>query len=442
MQNPFIALKSRNFRIYWLGLGASQTGTWMQNIAQPWLALKVTNDPVLVGIVSAMHFLPIMIFSLFSGVLIDRMDKKRILFFTQAGLCVVSFIFALSVFMDFASFGVILVLAFLTGLFNSLDSPTRHSFIYELVENRALVPNAVALNSMSVSVSRILGPALAGIIMASFGIGACFLFNTFSFVAIFASLFLVKPKRARTARAHSSMLKSIIKGFIYIKSHEHLLSPLIVLLIVATFVPNYSVLVSALVHFNLGGDDTSYGYLMAFLGVGAFFGAFFAASLGQNLAKTSKNSKEILNQSTNKAQKSSQILNAPPLNHKKPTLNTSQKITLYLPFLSALMLASVGVWDNFWLCGLSLIFTSFCLIITISTINSLLQLGSDDKYRGRVMSVYSLFFLGSTPIGASFAGFAVKHFGPDGAFFISAFVASFFLGLWHLFAKKILISKR
>lgn len=436
MQNPFIALKSRNFRIYWLGLGASQTGTWMQNIAQPWLALKVTNDPVLVGIVSAMHFLPIMIFSLFSGVLIDRMDKKRILFFTQAGLCVVSFIFALSVFMDFASFGVILVLAFLTGLFNSLDSPTRHSFIYELVENRALVPNAVALNSMSVSVSRILGPALAGIIMASFGIGACFLFNTFSFVAIFASLFLVKPKHARTARVHSSMLKSIIKGFIYIKSHEHLLSPLIVLLIVATFVPNYSVLVSALVHFNLGGDDTSYGYLMAFLGVGAFFGAFFAASLGQNLAKTSKNSKEILNQNTNKAQKSSQILNAPPLNHKKSTLNTSQKITLYLPFLSALMLASVGVWDNFWLCGLSLIFTSFCLIITISTINSLLQLGSDDKYRGRVMSVYSLFFLGSTPIGASFAGFAVKHFGPDGAFFISAFVASFFLGLWHLFAKK------
>ena len=436
MQNPFIALKSRNFRIYWLGLGASQTGTWMQNIAQPWLALKVTNDPVLVGIVSAMHFLPIMIFSLFSGVLIDRMDKKRILFFTQAGLCVVSFIFALSVFMDFASFGVILVLAFLTGLFNSLDSPTRHSFIYELVENRALVPNAVALNSMSVSVSRILGPALAGIIMASFGIGACFLFNTFSFVAIFASLFLVKPKRACTARAHSSMLKSIIKGFIYIKSHEHLLSPLIVLLIVATFVPNYSVLVSALVHFNLGGDDTSYGYLMAFLGVGAFFGAFFAASLGQNLAKTSKNSKEILNQSTNKAQKSSQILNAPPLNHKKPALNTSQKITLYLPFLSALMLASVGVWDYFWLCGLSLIFTSFCLIVTISTINSLLQLGSDDKYRGRVMSVYSLFFLGSTPIGASFAGFAVKHFGPDGAFFISAFVASFFLGLWYLFAKK------
>ena len=436
MQNPFSALKCRNFRIYWLGLGASQTGTWMQNIAQPWLALKVTNDPVLVGIVSAMHFLPIMIFSLFSGVLIDRMDKKRILFFTQAGLCVVSFIFALSVFMDFASFGVILVLAFLTGLFNSLDSPTRHSFIYELVENHALVPNAVALNSMSVSVSRILGPALAGIIMASFGIGACFLFNTFSFVAIFASLFLVKPKRARTARAHSSMLKSIIKGFIYIKSHEHLLSPLIVLLIVATFVPNYSVLVSALVHFNLGGDDTSYGYLMAFLGVGAFFGAFFAASLGQNLAKTSKNSKEILNQSTNKAQKSSQILNAPPLNQKKPALNTSQKITLYLPFLSALMLASVGIWDNFWLCGLSLIFTSFCLIITISTINSLLQLGSDDKYRGRVMSVYSLFFLGSTPIGASFAGFAVKHFGPDGAFFISAFVASFFLGLWHLFAKK------
>lgn len=436
MQNPFIALKSRNFRIYWLGLGASQTGTWMQNIAQPWLALKVTNDPVLVGIVSAMHFLPIMIFSLFSGVLIDRMDKKRILFFTQAGLCVVSFIFALSVFMDFASFGVILVLAFLTGLFNSLDSPTRHSFIYELVENRALVPNAVALNSMSVSVSRILGPALAGIIMASFGIGACFLFNTFSFVAIFASLFLVKPKRACTARAHSSMLKSIIKGFIYIKSHEHLLSPLIVLLIVATFVPNYSVLVSALVHFNLGGDDTSYGYLMAFLGVGAFFGAFFAATLGQNLAKTSKNSKEILNQNTNKAQKSSQILNAPPLNHEKPALSTSQKITLYLPFLSALMLASVGIWDNCWLCGLSLIFTSFCLIVTISTINSLLQLGSDDKYRGRVMSVYSLFFLGSTPVGASFAGFAVKHFGPDGAFFISAFVASFFLGLWHLFAKK------
>ena len=429
MQNPFIALKCRNFRIYWLGLGASQTGTWMQNIAQPWLALKVTNDPMLVGIVSAMHFLPIMIFSLFSGVLIDRMDKKRILFFTQAGLCMVSFIFALSVFMDFASFSVILMLAFLTGLFNSLDSPTRHSFIYELVDERALVPNAVALNSMSVSVSRILGPALAGIIMACFGIGACFLFNTISFIAIFASLFLVYPKRSHTAKTHSSVLKSIIKGFIYIKSHKNLLSPLIVLLIVATFVPNYSVLVSALVHFNLGGGDAHYGYLMAFLGVGAFFGAFFAASLGENLANFNSNKNFISNSKTNLNENSSEIL-------KPKAKNIGQKITLYLPFLSAFMLASVGIWDNFWLCGFSLTFTAFCMIITISTINSLLQLGADDKYRGRVMSVYSLFFLGSTPIGATFAGFIVKHFGADEAFFISAVTACVCLGFWHFLARK------
>ena len=396
MKNPFISLKSRDFRIYWLGLGASQTGTWMQNIAQPWLALKVTNDPALVGLVSAMHFLPIMIFSLFSGVLVDRANKRRILFFTQAGLCAVSLGFALSVYMDFASFGVILALAFLTGLFNSLDSPTRHSFIYELVSDKAIIANAVALNAMSVSVSRILGPALAGIIMAGFGIGACFLFNTLSFVAIFASLFLVRPTPTRRDSSRAGVIKSIIKGFIYIKAHDKLLSPLIVLLIIATFIPNYSVTVSALAQFSLGGSDKDYGYLMAFLGFGAFCGAFFVASISSHI---------------------------------------SYKIVLFMPLVAAFSLSCVGAWGDFWLCGISLSLTSCCFLITISTINSLLQLGTDDKYRGRVMSVYSLFFLGSTPIGAAFAGLITKHFGADAAFLISGVLVYISLALWYLYLR-------
>lgn len=392
LSNPFASLKNRNFLIYWLGLSVSQSGTWMQNIAQPWLALVLTGDPKFVGLVSAAQFVPIMLFSLISGVLVDNFNKKRILFITQGGQCLVSLAFALSVFLGFATPALVLGLALATGVFNCLDSPTRHSFIYELVGEKRLVPNAVSLNALSVSVSRIAGPSLAGLVMATLGIGACFLANTISFVAIFLSLFFIKTTPQKKA-PKESMLKAVISALGYIKNHDILLMPLLILLIFATLVPNYSVTVSAFVKFKLGGLDSDFGYLMAFLGVGAFCGAFVSASMR----------------------------------------GLSLKTMYFGPFACAFWLFCVGLSQSFWLAGLFLVLTAFSFIMSLNAINACLQLHSPSSLRGRVMSVYSLFFLGSTPIGASLAGYFASSFGADQAFFIMAGLTAVLLVLLFVF---------
>lgn len=396
--NPLRALKSQNFLIYWVGLGISQTGTWMQNIAQPWLALQVTNNAALVGVVIAARFAPILFLSLFSGPLIDKMNKKTILFVTQGGLCVVSLLFALGVIFEFASFSVILILSLAMGFFNALDSPCRQSIIRELVMSEDEVSNAIALNSMSVSVSRILGPSLAGLIIAEFGLAVCFLANTLSFIAIFLSLFLIKPMPLKRVNSNSSMLNSIFKGLIYVKTHEILLSPLVILLIIGTLIPNYSVTVSALVKFTLGGSEKDFGYLMAMLGFGAFFGAFW-------IALRSKVRYETLE---------------------------------FTPFISASFLLLVGLSGGFWSTAICLIFTAFTFLICISTINSLLQLHSRQEYRGRVMSLYTLCFLGSTPFGAGLSGWISNNFGADTSFVICAILTYILLGAWFWIKKYLL----
>ena len=401
-QNPFIALKNRNFLIYWLGLGISQSGTWMQNIAQPWLALIITNDPLLVGFVSAAQFVPIMLFSLFSGALIDKIkDKKRILYLTQGGQCLVSLIFALSVFFDFASYALVLSLAFAMGVFNSLDSPTRHAFIYELVQDRAILQNAVALNAMAVSVSRIAGPSLAGLVMASLGIGACFLANTISFVAIFCSLFLVHLKGPDKPNLQKQNVLSAVKSaLIYIKKRDILLTPLLILLIFATLIPNYSVSVSALVRFELGGGDSDFGYLMAWIGVGALMGALGSAFMSR----------------------------------------VSLKVIYFGPFACAFWLFCVGLAPSIFWAGVGLVFTGFSFIMSLNAINACLQLFSRAQFRGRVMSVYSLFFLGSTPLGAWFAGYLASEFGSRQGLFICSILTVILLIL--LFALKYIFSNK
>lgn len=389
--NPFKALKNRNFFIYWLGFSISHSGTWMQNIAQPWLALIITNNPTLVGLVGAVQFLPTMLFSLFSGVFVDRLNKKLILYITQSGQCVVSLFFALSVFYDFATYALVLSLAFATGIFNCLDSPARHSFIYELVSDKKLVPNAVALNSMSLSVSRIAGPSLAGLVIATFGLGTCFLFNTFSFIAIFISLFFIHANKSKPKKHKESILRAIKSAFYYIKNNDILLTPLLILLIFATLIPNYAVNVSALVRFELGGNDGDFGYLMAFIGIGGFAGAFASAI-----------QKEF-----------------------------SIKTIYYGPFVCAFWLFCVGIYSSFWWVAVMLTLTSFSFIRTLNAINSCLQLHSLDLYRGRVMSVYTLF--GTMPFGAWIAGFLATEFGAKENFFICAIATCVLLILLYLF---------
>ncbi|AII15517.1 transmembrane secretion effector, major facilitator superfamily [Campylobacter iguaniorum] len=391
--NPLKALKYPNFRLYWIGMVISQSGTWMQNIAQPWLALEVTNDATLVGLVAAVQFVPMLVFSLFSGVLLDRKDKKFILKIAQTGLCLTSLIFGLSIIFGFASYPVILILAFITGIFNCLDAPCRQSFLYELIDDKSDIPNAVALNSMSVNTARFVGPTLAGIVMFKFGLAACFFANSFSFLAILISLFFIKHSPSKLNKHKENVLQSIISGIHYIKKREILLSPLIVILIVGTFLPNYNVTISALSKFN-GGNEQTFGYLMAALGVGSFLGALWVAFTSKNI---------------------------------------SYKTVKFMPFVPATFLILIGLSPNFILAGMFLALTGFSFMICVSTINSLLQLNSFQAFRGRVMSIYTLFFLGSTPFGAVFAGFLANKFGAGMSLVICGVIIYVLLIFWWIF---------
>lgn len=290
----------------------------------------------------------------------------------------------------------ILLLSFLNGIFSSIDAPARHSLVYELVDDNAYIQNAVALNSMSFNVARIIGPALAGIVMATFGVKYCFILNAMSFGAIIWSLFLIKPNRLYSKQKTSNNILSSIKdGLCYIKSKKILLNNLLIILIIATFLPHYYVTISALSKFNLSGGEKTFGYLMSFLGIGSFLGALFIAMLGK--------------------------------------LNL--KFINIMPFILSIALFCIGIWQNFWICSVFLGLTGFCFVITTASINSTMQLHTKNEFRGRVMSMYSLFFQGSIPFGAAFAGYFTNKFGANIGLFVCSLSAIVCLLALNLYTK-------
>ncbi|MBQ2430679.1 MAG: MFS transporter [Campylobacter sp.] len=389
MKNPFLSLKYRNFRIYWVGMNLSLIGSWMQVIALPWLTLIITNDPFKVSLVATLQFAPALLFTLFSGAILDRFNKKAVLAFAQIGMMIIAFIFAFMVFTDSCSFEKLLIFSFINGVFNSIDAPSRQSMVYDLIDDRENLPNAIALNSVSFNTARILGPSLAGIIMAVFGVGYCFLFNGVSFFAILISLYFIKLKTEQKAQNSEPLhiFKSIKEGFIYVLHKQILSEVLLILLIIATFVPNYNITVSAFVKFVLQGGEKTFGYMMACSGVGAFVGAFFVASFGKF---------EI-------------------------------KYIRILSVVSVLLLSCIGLVSNFYYACFVLALTGFAFLLTASNINSTLQLNTANEFRGRVMSIYTLVFQGSTPFGALFAGYFTDKFGAKFGFIMCGVVAAILL---------------
>ena len=238
---PLASFKFKNFKIYWIGMNVSLIGSWMQSIAQPWLALSITNNAFLVSLVAVAQFLPPLFLTLISGALVDKFDTRKLLFISQTGLMVVAILFTLMMTMFEISFLMIMVLSFLNGIFLSIDAPARQSFVYEIIEDDKFIPNAVALNSMSFNVARILGPGLAGLVIASFGIEYCFLINSVSFAAIIVSLFFIKNRRILSKNRSKNMLYSIRDGLIYAKNNLVISSMLYLLLIMALFLPHYNV---------------------------------------------------------------------------------------------------------------------------------------------------------------------------------------------------------
>ncbi|TWH48000.1 MFS transporter [Sporomusa sp. KB1] len=370
--NPFISLKHKNFRYYWIGMCVSLIGTWMQNIAQPWLAYTLTNSPFLLSLIGILQFTPMLLLSLFAGVIIDKSSKKKILIVTQSASLIITLILAILVWTGKIQYWHILVMATALGIVNTIDMPSRQSMVIELVGEEDLM-NGIALNSMAFNLARIIGPAIAGLVMGYAGIAVCFFINAISFAAVLISLFFIKIKPVeRKPKNNTNVLEEIKDGLRYIYHKDSLLYTVVVLAIIGTFAPNFNVLVPVFAKEILKQNEAGFGILMSFLGLGSFLGAMFIATLSKS---------------------------------------GPQKFVIYIvPLIVGIALIITGYTNAYLVTGILLSITGFFFIAFTSSANSTLQLNSSNEYRGRVMSIYTLVFSGTTPFGNLYAGLFAEHF--------------------------------
>lgn len=380
VNNNFHALTHKNYRYFWFGQCVSLIGTWMQNIGQSWLVLTLTGSPLLLGLVGTIQFLPITCFSLFAGALIDKFPKRNILIVTQTVSMLLALILSALVFTGTVKYGYILVLAFLLGLTNTFDMPTRQAFNIEIVGKEDLM-NAIALNSTTFNLARIVGPAIGAGMMAYLGAGWCFLLNGLSFVAVIYGLLQIRTTPyVREKKKDIGLLKEIKDGIVYISRDRLLARTLLLVTVVGTMAYNFSVLIPVFTKDVLHMQEKTYGLMMSCLGVGSLIGAL-------TMSFRSK---------------------------KGPRLS----LIIACCILISVFLLLNGMTGSVYMFGLLLALQGFCNILFATNCNSSLQIHSKDEYRARVMSVYSLVFAGSTPVGNLFAGYAADHYGANGAFFL------------------------
>ena len=389
----FPALTHPNFRIFWFGQCVSLVGTWMQSIGQTWLVYSLTGSPLLLGLLGATQFLPITVFSLFAGVIIDKYPKRTILLLTQFTSMILAFTLSLLVFTHTVKYEYVLLLAFILGCCNTIDLPTRQSFTIEMAGKNDLM-NAIALNSATFNLARIIGPAIGALVMASFGAGWCFFLNGVSYLAVLFSLLKIKVKPYVRSEVSNTVLKEIKDGLWYIAREPSLLQTILMVLIIGLFVFNFNILLPVLTKDVLHQGEQVYGLLMSSLGVGSFIGAIMVSL-------------------TSKTGPHSRVL-----------------------FLSTLMVSMMFILISFTkvyhVTALLMLLTGIFTIWFSTNANSTLQITAKNEYRGRVMSVYSLVFAGSTPIGNMYAGIAADKLGADKAFLMSGILAIASIGLLTL----------
>lgn len=372
IKSNFHAFTHRGFLIFWLGQLVSLIGSWMQAISLPWLSLTLVNDTFLLSLVPAFQFLPMMILPLFSGAILDNHDKKRIIIICQIILAFFAFILSILVFMQIIRYWHLLIIAFLIGLTNAFDMPARQSFVIELTGKEDLM-NAIALNSTVFNGARIIGPALAGFLIPLIGLQYCFFINAVSFIPVIIGLFFIKPVKINLDHNNSkNILINITDGLKYIFREKIIFWTLIAVNIVGIFGMNYSVLVPVFARDILNTGEKGYGFLMSIMGIGSLAGAIMITVLSKRGPK---------------------------------------RLFLFITTLvSGTGFILLGLNADFILTAVLLTVIGFCNVSFFTTANTTLQLNAEHQYRGRVISLYTILFAGSTPLGSLYIGSIGKVF--------------------------------
>jgi len=367
----FKSLSTRNYRLFATGQVVSNTGSWMQRVAQDWLVLELThNSGTALGITTGLQFLP-MIFSMYGGMIADRYPKRRILMATQATMGGLALILGVLAITGAVRIWQVYALAFALGVVTVVDNPTRQSFAVEMV-GRAGMPNAIALNSAVFNLARIVGPAIAGLVIAAVGTPVAFLINAASFGAVLISLKLMRPSELHRVDPVPRAKGQLREAMAYVRARPNLWLSMVLIFFVATFGMNFQVtnaLMSRQV-FHTGAG--AFGLASAVFAVGALGGALLAARRG------------------------------------RPTMGLLLMMSLGFSLCEVLG----GLMPTFWLFLLLLVPTGLTLLSFTTAANSATQLSTTAAMRGRVMGLYMLVFLGGTPIGSPLAGWVAEVFGP------------------------------
>lgn len=362
---------SRNFRLYLFGQLISAAGTWINATALAWLVLRLTDSGIALGVATALLFLPILLFGAWGGVLADRFDKRRILLFTQSAFAAIAFVLWALVAGDRIELWMVYTLSFANGVAIAVDNPTRQSFYVEMVGEESLT-NAVSLFSAAFTGARIVGPAIAGALISTVGIAVCFLVDAVSYSAVIVALILIRPAelfpQARSTREKGHLMA----GLRYVWRTDELRRPLVVMAVIFTLSFNFSVLVPLLAERTFGGDAGTFGALSALAGLGSFAGALLMA-----------------NRDARPTMRRFAVFAA--------AAGATQVLVAVSPTLDWALAAMVGVGAT--------------MMVFMITANTMLQLSSVPQARGRVMALYGIVFLGSTPIGSPIAGWVAQHVG-------------------------------
>ncbi|MGW0970690.1 MFS transporter [Streptomyces sp. NPDC002516] len=379
----FSSLKIRNYRLFFLGQVVSNTGTWMQRIAQDWLVLSLTGSSAAVGITTALQFLPMLLFGLYGGVLVDRLPKRPTLLVTQTAMALTGLVLAFLTLTGHVQVWHVYLAAFAVGLATVVDNPARQSFVSEMVGPGQL-QNAVSLNSANFQSARLVGPAVAGLLITGVGTGWAFLLNGLSFVAPLASLLLMRSRELHVVQRAPRAKGQLREGLQYVAGRPELIWPIVLVGFIGTFGFNFPVWLSAYADDIFHSGAGAYSLFNTLMALGSLTGALLAARRG--------------------------------------TARLRVLIAAAVAFGALEVVAAVA--PTLWLFSLLMVPIGIFGLTVNVTANTSVQMATDPAMRGRVMALFMMVFVGGTPLGAPLIGWVTDTYGPRVGFALGGLVSA------------------
>lgn len=382
-RDTFSSLHNRNYRLYFVGQIISVSGTWMQRLAQAWLILRLThNNGFALGVESGLQFLPVLLFGAWGGVVADRFDKRKILYFTQIAAGLLALGLGVIVAVGAATVALDYLFSFLLGFVNVFDNPARQTFVMEMV-GRDELPNAVGLNSVVMNSSRVVGPAIGGLVIGVVGLAPCFFLNAASYVAVLVALRMMHADALRPVAVVPRAKGQLREGFRYVWSDRMVRIPLLMMAVIGTLAFNFQVVIPLMATKTFGLGSIGFGAMTSVMGAGAVLGGLAAAS------RRGVSYRRLL------------------------TLTYAMGVSIMLAAVAPTLASEV----------VALFLMGAAAFAFIATANTTLQLTSRPEMRGRVMALYAIAFLGSTPVGSPIVGWISAVWGPRVGFAVGGVAA-------------------